>query len=487
MPAGNPGSAGPILRPGAHDGRPDAARPLPPLRTGTTPGPSLWYIRQGAPSDPTRNPRPAPIGARARPHGRPPPRTPASPNTTPAAGTGTPPIAAQGDHELDARARRHSLAAAIACISAFAVTVSFASPLLSLILEARGVDRTTIGLMAAMPAFAILVTTPLVPAVVARIGLRTFLFACIASEFVLFLLLPVFDHLPAWFAIRALMGVSSAGLFVASETWINAVALDRHRGRVLAVYSMILSGSFALGPLIIPLTGTEGWAPFLAGSAFVAGAALPMLFARRLSPVFEGASSFNVLSFLWIAPTLAAAIWLSSFKEMSSAALLPVFGVRSGLPEHDAAMMLSAAALGALLLQLPIGWAADHANRYAVLFACAAAGAIGLAFLPALVQIGGAALWLGLLLWGGLFSGVYTAAMALVGQRFRGAELVTANAAFGFLWGLGSLTGPPLTGVAMDLRDPDGFPELMLGVTLLFLVLAALRRIHVRRRRGRPG
>ena len=388
---------------------------------------------------------------------------------------------------MEARERRQSLAAAIACISAFAITLGFASPLLSLILEARGVDRTTIGLMASMPALAILVTTPFIPAVVARIGLRTFLFACIGSEFVLFLMLPLFDTLPAWFLIRTLMGVSSAGLFIASETWINAVALDRSRGRVLAVYSMILSGSFALGPLIIPLTGTEGWTPFVVGSVFVACAALPMLFSRRLSPAFEGASSFNVLSFLWIAPTLAAAIWLSSFKEMSSAALLPVFGVRSGLPQNDAAMLLSAAALGALLLQLPIGWAADRVNRYAVLFACTAAGAIGLALLPTLVQIGGAALWIGLVLWGGLFSGVYTAAMALVGQRFRGAELVTANAAFGFLWGLGSLSGPPLTGMAMDVWDPNGFSGLMLSVTLLFLGLTALRRIHVwRRRRPRP-
>ena len=340
--------------------------------------------------------------------------------------------------------------------------------------------------MASVPALAILATTPFVPALVARLGIRTFLLACIGSELVLFLLLPAFDTLSAWFVIRALMGVSSAGLFIASETWINAVALERTRGRVLAVYAMIISGSFALGPLLIALTGTEGWAPFLAGSAFVAAAALPMLSAGRLSPVFEGASSFNVLSFLRIAPTLCAAIWLSSFKEMSSGALLPVFGVRSGLSENEAAALLSAAALGALVLQLPIGWVADHVNRYAVLFACALAGALGLALLPLLMQIGGAALWIGVLLWGGLFSGVYTAAMALLGQRFRGTELVTANAAFGFLWGLGGLTGPPLTGMAMDIWDPNGFPGLMLGVTVLFLALASLRRLYVWHRDKRP-
>ena len=375
-----------------------------------------------------------------------------------------------------------SLAAAIACISAFAITVAFASPLISLILEARGVGRTTIGLMASVPAFAILVTTPFIPAVVARIGIRVFLFGCIATEFVLFLLLPVFDSLTGWFVIRALMGMSSAGLFTASETWINAVAIDRTRGRVVAVYSMILSGSFALGPLIITVVGTEGWLPFAIGSVFIACAALPLLLAGRLSPAFEGRSSFSVFAFLLIAPTLTAAMWLGAFREMASASLLPVFGVRSGLGENEAATLLSAAALGALLLQLPIGWVCDHFNRYAVLFVCAAAGALGLALMPTLLQIGGVTMWTGLVLWGGLFSGIYTAAMALIGQRFRGPDLVTANAAIGFVWGLGSLTGPVLTGAAMDVWDPNGFSGLLLSVTLLFLILAAARRLYVWRR-----
>ena len=172
--------------------------------------------------------------------------------------------------------RRRSLAAAIACISVFSITTGFASPLISLILESRGVSRSVIGTMASVPSFAILVSTPFIPRVVAWIGIRRVLGLCIGLELVLFLLLPLCDSLTAWFIIRAVMGASGSGLFVASETWINGVAQERTRGRVLAIYGMIISGSFGLGPAIIPLVGIHGYVPFALGAAFIALASLPL-------------------------------------------------------------------------------------------------------------------------------------------------------------------------------------------------------------------
>ena len=395
----------------------------------------------------------------------------------PAACRETVPVSTLSDAE-----RRRSIGAAIACIAVFAISLGFVAPLIALILESRGTSRTVIGALAAVPSLAIVLTTPFVPAMVARMGLRRFLGTCITIELVLFVLLPIFDQLTAWFLIRALMGASASGLFIASETWINEVAVERSRGRVVAIYTMLISAGFGLGPTIIPLVGIDGWLPFALGAVFIALAAIPLLWAGRLSPVFSGQSGFGVLACMVIAPTLAAAICVSAFKETTIGSLLPVFGVRSGLGEGESALMLTAIAAGALLLQLPIGWLADHLNRYLVLIVCAILGAAGCLALPLLVGHGGVTMWGGLLLWGGVFSGVYTVAMVLIGQRFRGPELVTANAAMGFLWGMGSLTGPPITGVAMDLWDPHGFPIAMFVLTVVFVVFAVGRRLWVRAR-----
>jgi MFS family permease len=378
--------------------------------------------------------------------------------------------------------RRRSLAAAISCCAVFGVTVAVMSPLISLILEGRGVDRTTIGALASAPAVALLATNPFLPYLVCRIGLRPFLYGCIVLEVTLTLLMPVFDNLAAWFVLRGLMGASVNGLFVASETWINAVAEERSRGRVLAIYGATLSASFALGPLMISVTGTEGWPPFLAAAAVMAAAGLPLLWSRGLLPAFHGRASFGVLSFFLVAPTLTAAVFLSAFKEMSMGAMLPVYGVRSGLSEAGAAAMLTACYAGALAFQLPIGWLADHMNRYLLLILLILSGLVGALFLPAIVGLGVPLMWLGLGLWIGLFSGTYIVAMTLVGERFRGADLVTANASFGLLWGFGILVGPFLSGTAMDIWDPNGFPGVIAAVTFAVLVIALVRRWQSRER-----
>jgi MFS family permease len=377
--------------------------------------------------------------------------------------------------------RRQSLAAAISCCAVFGITVAVMSPLISLILEGRGVDRTTIGAMASVPAIALIATNPFLPALVARFGLRPFLYGCLCLQLVLTLLMPLFDNLIAWFVLRGLMGAAVNGLFVISETWINAVAEERSRGRVLAIYGAVLSGSFALGPLMISIAGTEGWLPFVATAALIAMAGIPLLWTSSRLPVIQGRASFGVLSFFLVAPTLVAAVFLSAFKEMSMGALLPVYGVRSGLSESASAAMLTACYVGALLFQLPIGWLADRMNRYLLLILLMICGLVGTLLLPGIVSLGRPFMWLGLGLWIGLFSGTYIVAMTIVGERFRGADLVTANASFGFLWGLGILTGPFLSGTAMDIWDPDGFPGVLAAVTAIVLAVAITRRWQARR------
>lgn len=382
------------------------------------------------------------------------------------------------DSALSRSARRRSLIAAIACVSIYAVTMGFSLPLISLILESRGVDRSINGLLAATPSLAMLLATPAIPRLIARFGLKPFLLVCIGADLVLFLLLPAVDQLHAWFLIRFLMGATVAGLFVAGETWINELAEEATRGRTMGLYAMVVSGGFALGPLLLPLTGTDGWLPFLAGGAFIALATVPLLLGRPVSPVFASDPAWTVLGFFAVAPTICAAVMLAAFKDAAGMPLIPVYAVRMGVAQDTAALMLTVLGIGALALQIPLGWLADRVDRYALLLACAASGAVG-AVVFGLAIHAGWLLWLVLFLWGGAFSGVYTIALVILGQRFRGAALSVGNAAFGFCWGLGGLLGPALSGPAMDLWDPHGLLVTISAAVLIFLALALYRRVTV--------
>lgn len=377
--------------------------------------------------------------------------------------------------------RRRGLVAAIACVSVAGIAMGLTYPLLSLILEARGTSRTLIGLNAAMPALAMLIFSPLIPRLATAAGIKPFILACLVTEASMVLLLKTFDGLAYWFPIRFVMGASVVGLFVASETWINQLAVERSRGRLMAVYNMILSAGFVLGPLLILVTGIEGWAPFLVGAAFIAAAVVPLVWGGGAVPALTGRSSFGVLAFIRIAPSLAAAVLVMSVVEGAAGSLLPVYGVRSGFSADLAVVMLSTLLMGSIALQLPVGWLADKVDRYRVMVACGAGAAVGAVLIPFAVA-SGLLLWPVLFLWGGFVAGIYTVAMTIVGERFRGAELITANAAFGVLWGLGGLVGPSLAGVAMDLWDPHGLMAVLAASCFLFVALTAFRQA---RRQGR--
>jgi MFS family permease len=371
-------------------------------------------------------------------------------------------------------ARRRSLAAIIGCIAVYGCTIGIAGPVIGLTLESRGVDRTTIGALASTPAVAMLAFAPLIPRIVRSLGARRFLWACLASEFLMFLALPAFDWLPAWFAIRFAMGAAAVGLFVAGEAWINQIALDESRGRLIGLYNTVLAAGFACGPAIVAAVGYAGWAPYLIASGVVALAASTLLFAGEATPRLEGRPSISILAFMAIAPTLALGVAVTAFLDGAVLSLLPVYGVRSGLGEAAAAAMLTALALGNVALQVPIGWLSDLIGRRVVLVGCGFGGVVGSALLPWLIEFGWVA-WAMLFLWGGVTMGIYTTALASVGDRFRGAELVTANAALGLLWGAGSVVGPSAAGAAMDWLDPNGLP-LAMGVAAGAFLLVALYR-----------
>ena len=367
-----------------------------------------------------------------------------------------------------------ALFAIFACVAMYGFTLGLSRPLLALLLEARGLDRGIIGLNAAMPAIGIFLSTPFIPMLVEKLGMQRFLLLVLLIDLLTLLQFPRFEHLYVWFALGISLGAMTNCLLVTSETWINEIVDDASRGRLMGLYNGLLAATIALGPLAIPAVGVQGWAPFLLGACAVALAALPLLWTgpHRLSAHEE--PSFNILSFVWVAPTLVVAVLLFSAKETAGNSLLPVYGLRSGMSEAGAAIMLTVAGLGGVVLSYPMGWLADRFNRYGVLVCCGLCCLAGAVLLPYAMSAG-PFLYVLLFGWGGAFAGIYTAVLTLIGQHFRGRDLVTANVSLGMLWGVGSLVWPPLTGVAMDARDPGGFPLVFIAVSLLFVLFATGR------------
>jgi MFS family permease len=386
-----------------------------------------------------------------------------------------------------ARQRRWSLAAAIASVTVFGVSMGQSTPLLSLLLEARGIDVALNGLNAAAVCIGVIVGPLLTPRGVRALGTRNFLLLCFALEIAICPLLKLFDSLGAWFVLRAVAGMLGSSIFTASEAWINRLAGDAGRGRVVGLYAAALSGGIGIGPLLLSFTGIQGWPPFIVTGAIMAVATVPLFRASDTTRDFgreRGAHPFTMFA---RAPLILVSVALFGLYEATLLALLPIWGVRLGFPPDLAAATLSAVYIGSVALQLPIGWLSDKTARLTVLRACGGVGLLGAIGVAAVAAPTPALLGV-IAVWGGGATAIYPVALSMAGDRFRGGELVTVNAAIIIAYGTGALIGPGLGGAAMDLWNPQGLLWFFVLLFAAFLVATNLSRcageVETRERRG---
>ncbi len=272
------------------------------------------------------------------------------------------------------RERALTLAALIGCLSIYGITISLFTPLLSLILEARSVSSTLIGGLAMAAPAGIIIGSFAVPWSMRNMEARSLLLGGVAFEILLIFALMSTQSIIAWFAIRFLGGLVGSVLFVVTETWIIEITPRVHHGRVMGFYNTTLALSFALGPLMLSMTGTQGTLPFLAGIGLMVLAGFPLLWAGSYVPNSSDNPGFGVVSFAFVAPLLALACFVVAFKELATTSLMPVYGLRIGMSESSATLMLFVGAAGVALLQILIGWAADSFDSRSVLVACALFG-----------------------------------------------------------------------------------------------------------------
>jgi MFS family permease len=72
--------------------------------------------------------------------------------------------------------------------------------------------------------------------------------------------------------------------------------------------------------------------------------------------------------------------------------------------------------------------------------------------------------------------GVYVVALALIGDVFKGRDMVAASAAVAAMWGVGGIVGPPIAGRVIDSFGINSFPLTLSGFyTILLLGLLAQR------------
>lgn len=342
-------------------------------------------------------------------------------------------------------------------ITVFAIAQGLTYPLISLLLAERGASQTVIGLNAAAFMAGIAISVLVIPSLTRHLRAGQVIVAGLAGAAVMLVGFAIFDNLAIWFLLRFALGFCVNAIYVFGEAWLNAASADAVRGRVAGVYSAGMTLGFVIGPLAIPLFGTEDGLAFAACAILISMAAFGLaIMARRAKVEPDKLVLSDLPRFIRAAPLLVLLVIVFGFVDATVLSLAPVHMTSGGASAAAAATFIAVMHIGMIVTQPLLGVLLDRMDRWRVASACLAITGVvfgALTFLP----VTGTLIWPLGALGGAAFIGIYTSALAILGQEYRGAMLVAGASVFSMGYGAGGMFGPALTGILVDILPGSTF------------------------------
>ena len=365
-------------------------------------------------------------------------------------------------------------------VAGMGTVIGLSFPLLTLTLERLDYSVTLIGINTAIGSLGILVVGLYTARALRTLGAFALILLAVSLTVGSLFAMPVIDHAVGWFVLRFTLAIGLGFIWLVSESWLNSLATQDNRGRIIGLYSTAFAIGFAAGPILISIIGSEGRVPFITASIIMVISALPMLLLAGQSILGEAGASAR-FSLFRLAPAVFWIALAAGAFETTAFALLPVFTLYEGINEVGSLYALSAFSAGGIALQFPLGRLADKHGRHVMLFITAIGILLCSAALPFVVNSPNALLVL-LFFWGGLIFGLYTLGLVLLGDKFRIEDMVAANALFIMFYEIGGFGGPAITGISMDIWPGKGFT----GTLFIASCLLAMLTFYYLRRNSVP-
>lgn len=359
--------------------------------------------------------------------------------------------------------------------------------LLPLRMQADGLSIITIGNVATAYGVGFTIGCFFTPLFVRHVGhIRAF--ASLAAISAVVALVFTRASSPAeWIALRAISGISMAGLFTVSDGWTSACANSSNRGRVLSFYMIFTKIALVVSPLGIGLGPIHGDGLFMAVAAMLSLSLLPVCAANTTEPPIPNTVHINLPRIFALAPSAAVGAFVVGIMNGPVMNLTTVFGVRLGMSDQMAATLLFAIQGGSLLMQWPLGMISDRFDRRLVIAGLGAMTFLVCALIIAASLYGST--WLILVsmcLWGGVALCIYAVCVAHVCDVVPAEEIVPAVGGLLMLWAIGMAIGPTPAAYFMKEIAPWGL-FLYAGCAALLLSLFVLWRIRRRHREPAAG
>ncbi|WEF25290.1 MFS transporter [Paracoccus sp. S3-43] len=282
-----------------------------------------------------------------------------------------------------------------------------------------------------------------------------------------------------WTLLRCVIGFCFCGVYITSESWLNTRSTNENRGQTLSAYMIVQLLGIVAAQALLNTSDPGGYTLFIIASVLVSFAFMPILLSARPAPQFQTIKRMSFGQLYRASPLGCVGIFLMGGVFAVLSGMSSVWGAVIGLSVAEISVFVAASYAGGLVLQYPIGWISDRYDRRKLVLILAAAGAVtGVVVVAA--QPGTLGLVIAGALMGGIANPIYALLLAYTNDYLDHSDMAAASAGLLFIYGIGSMGGPVITGWLMEVLGPDGFWVYM-AVLLAMLTLYAGWRTTRRR------
>ena len=302
-------------------------------------------------------------------------------------------------------------------------------------------------------------------------------FATFASLMVIsFLIQALFFNEYLWALLRFISGFAFYALLIIIESWLNEKSSQTHRGKILAIYTIIFYLAMALGQLFLNIKGDTNYIIFILGSVLILFSVLFISMTKIKEPILKPFEKYSFPKLFSVVPLALVSCFVGGFLVGGFFTMIPIYLITKYSSIEMVSLFMACTIIGGLLSQWPIGILSDKSGRRKLIaYTGFYISIISLLFIVSfsyenMIYI------LGVLLGLSIFS-IYPLALARANDVVdENKDIVEISRALLFTYGLGSFIAPILLGFGLYYYSEFIFVVFaVLGVFLGFYSLSKKR------------
>lgn len=276
------------------------------------------------------------------------------------------------------------------------------------------------------------------------------------------ILFSVSTSTPFLIFLRFLTGLATAGLFSIGDTWLNETAEDKTRGRVLAVYAIIVGVVAVFSQFLVFVVPGDIREAFVYVALFYCVSIVVISTTRSTPPNNETSVPIRIRGLFKDAPAAVLGVFAMGMVSTTLLSVVPYNAAQLGVEIIDVALMVALIYLGRVLFQFPLGWLSDKMDRRIVILIAAVTATVVFLLMAVLVDvdfdhsvnsfdynsIGFVILCIILMLLGGSLLTLYSLLVAHALDRTVPVYVSSAAVTMLLVWTLGSISGPLIANLA---------------------------------------